>query len=250
MKAVGKIIGPVSTALFRCLGPAAADDGPTSESRSVEINGAETVSAYIKMVGGELRIRGGGTHLLDARFTYDLDEWRPEVSYEVSGTRGKLAVRQPPIGSGGSGRYEWDLALSGEVPMELRIEVDTGESELRLGSLSLTKLEVEQGVGNAVVDLVGRWRSDLDASITGNAGTITVRVPGDVGVLVQPAKEGFIGGVKAQGLKHRNGDYVNSAYGRSEATLRIAVELGVGTINLEVDQAADLQDPNARRCGA
>ncbi len=250
MKVVGKIIGPVSTALFRCLGPAAADDGPTSESRSVELNGAETVSAYIKMVGGELRTRGGGTHLLDARFTYDLDEWRPEVSYEVSGKRGKLTVRQPPIGSGGSGRYEWDVAMSDEAPMELRIEVDAGESELRLGSLSLTKLEVEQGIGNAVVDLVGRWRSDLDATITGNVGTITVRVPGDVGVLVRAAKEGIIGGVNAQGLEHRNGNYVNSAYGRSEATLRIGVELSVGTIKLEVDQAAEFRGPNARRCGA
>lgn len=172
-----------------------------TESRSVELGDARTVGVLFKMEGGELRVRGGARHLLDAEFTYEMDSWRPEVSYEVRGNQGDLAVRQPSSAAAGEARYRWDAALSDDVPMELRVEMGAGDGELRLGSLQLSRLEVEHGAGNLTVDLAGAWEGDLVASVKGTVGTVTVRLPGDVGVVVRHrlAERGLIGGVSARG---------------------------------------------------
>jgi hypothetical protein len=52
-------------------------------------------------------------------------------------------------------RYEWDLRLNDDVPMELHVDVGAGRADLKLGSLSLTRLDVAGGAGALTVDLTG-----------------------------------------------------------------------------------------------
>ncbi len=236
--------------------------GPRIEEfRSMDLLGAESVRAEIEMKAGTLKIAGGADALMDADFVYNVGEWKPVVHYEVDEGRGDLSVRMPEgeWSSFGEGiKYEWDLRFNDDVPIDLYVELGAGESNLELASLRLRRLKVMNGAGETHVDvggnptlgkiniytgageveldLVGHWDHDLDASIKGGVGEITVRLPSDVGVRVDASKG--IGSIKADGFMKDGGDYVNEAYGKSGVTLSIDVETGIGEINLELEETS------------
>jgi hypothetical protein len=208
-----------------------------TESRSVKLGNAKSVRAEIHMGAGEVKLTGGARELLEAEFSYNVPRWKPEVEYSVSGERGMLTIRQPERSGGSMGprQYHWDLHFNNQVPLELSVNLGAGKAELTLGSLALSNLDLNLGVGEAVVDLTGDWKNDLAANIKGGVGKATVRLPRDVGVEVH-AKHG-IGEVRPGELRKQNGAYVNEAYAKSPVTLRVNVEGGIGEINLELAEA-------------
>ena len=208
-----------------------------TESRSVKLGDAKSVRAEIHMGAGEMKLAGGARELLEAEFSYNVARWKPEVEYGVSGGRGLLTIRQPEWSGGpiGHGRYQWDLHFNNQVPLELSVNLGAGKTELTLGSLALSNLDLNMGVGEAVVDLTGDWKNDLAAHIKGGVGKATVRLPRDVGVEVHA--KGGIGEVRHGELRKHNGAYVNEAYGKSPVTLRVSVESGIGEVNLELAEA-------------
>ena len=218
------------------------DDGhPTgpveTETRSLQLGDAKSVQVEVHMGAGELKMGGGAQNLLDAEFTYQNPRWRPDVDYRVTAGRGLLEIRQPEGlgGPRGGGHYSWDLHLKDNIPMELEIRLGAGKSDLTLGSLALTKLEVNMGVGECIVDLTGDWKEDLRASIKGGIGKATVRLPEDVGVKVRA--KGGIGEIRRGPLKQQGDAFVNDAYGKSPVTLDVSVEGGIGEINLELGES-------------
>src|SRR5215211_8280084 len=64
------------------------------ESRSIQPQNAQSVGADLKMGAGELNITGGADQLMEADFSYNVSEWKPKVSYDVSGDEGELVVKQ------------------------------------------------------------------------------------------------------------------------------------------------------------
>ena len=207
-----------------------------SESQSVELADAESVRVEIEFGAGDLQVTGGAAKLLEADFTYNVARLKPEVKY----TDGRLTVRQPearglPALQGITDfRNEWDLRFSNQVPIDLRLEMGAGSSDLQLSGLLLSGLDVSLGAGESTLDLSGEWRRDLEVTIDAGAGDITVRLPAAVGVRVEVATG--LGSVEAQGLKKDGSVYTNAAYGVSEVTLQINVEAGIGRINLEVEE--------------
>ncbi len=204
----------------------------TTDSRSIELRGAETASVRVEMGAGNLRIEGGTPKLLDADFNYSVRSWRPEVKYDVSAGHGYLSVRQPRAHGFHPGRREnrWDLRLSDKVPLDLRVKLGAGEGVLKLSGTDLRRLEIEVGAGEVQVDLTGAWDHDLEAEIRGGVGEATVRLPREVGVRAQAS--GGLGEIKVEGLRKEGGYYVNDAYGKSNVHLRINVSGGIGQINL------------------
>jgi hypothetical protein len=205
------------------------------ESQSVDLENAQSVVAELRMGAGELNVTGGSDALMEADFSYNIAEWEPEVSYDVSGDTGELIVEQGSgegIPVGGDARNEWEVRFNDEVPTDLHVEMGAGESDLDLDSLALTKLDLEMGAGKTTVDLTGDYRQDLDASIEGGVGEATVLLPSEVGVRARA--EGGLGKINAEGLQREGESYVNDAYGASDVTLDIDVRGGVGQINLEV----------------
>ena len=205
-----------------------------SESQSVELGDARSVRVEIEMGAGNLEVIGGAEKLLQADFTYNVVRLEPEVKY-MDGT---LVVWQPD-GKGLSDlrgitdyRNEWSLSLNDEVPMDLRVDVGGGTSDLQLAGLSLTRLNVTLGAGGSTIDLSGDRAGDLDVTINAGAGDITVRLPRDVGARVQV--DAGVGTIQASGLAHDGNIYTNAAYGESEMTLQVDIDAGVGQINLEI----------------
>ena len=233
--------------------------GPTqTESENVEVGDAETVRADIRMGVGEIEISGGASELMKAEFTYNVDELEPHVSYEVSGTTGRLVVEHSrsegiPIGDYDDVRSEWELVFNDDVPIDmtlslgaargdidlrgvaltsLDIEFGAGEADLWLGDSPLSNLDVEVGAGALTLDMTADWQSDLTAEITGGVGKLTIYLPSDVGVMVN-IQVGIIA-IDTKGLQKEGNTYTNDAYGESEVTLRLDIEGGIGDVLLEV----------------
>lgn len=230
-----------------------------TESQSVELGDGDSVDVEIEMGAGELDVSGGASELLEASFTYNVEELDPRATYN----NGRLVVKDSDVKEGIGSlfdldeyRNEWDLKLNEDVPMEMRIDLGLGRSDLSLGALNLNSLEInggagevhvdlagsqslrqldfEMGAGDTTLDLTGEWRNDLDARISGGLGELALRLPADVGLRIDV--EVGIGGVDATGLTRDGNTYTNDAYGDSDVTLRIDIEGGVGQIHLEVEQ--------------
>jgi hypothetical protein len=241
-------------AVSGCDGGARVGDLQT-KSETVELGDAESVSVEIEMGAGELDVSGGASELLEATFTYNVDELDPEATY----SDGKLIVQHADIKEGigtffdlDDYRNEWDLRFNEDAPMEMSIDLGAGRTDLTLGSLALTRINIDagagevdvdlsgsqsltvldfnMGVGSATIDLTGDWQNDLEAAINGGVGELTLRLPKGVGVRVEV--DSGIGSVDASGLTKDGDVYVNDAYGESDVTLRIEVNAGVGQINL------------------
>jgi hypothetical protein len=205
------------------------------ESKSVDPKDAQSVRAQLKMGAGELNLTGGADQHMEGDFSYNVADWKPKVSYNVSGDEGNLLVKQG--GSEGSNltgeaRNEWDVSLNDELPTDLVVQMGAGESDLDLDSLALTGLKLQMGAGKTTVDLTGDYAQGFSAIIQGGVGEATVMLPSGVGVKAKA--QGGLGKIDAKGLERVGDSYVNDAYGESDVTINVDVQGGVGKINLEV----------------
>ena len=199
--------------------------------QAIDRQGSEPVRAHIQMPAGELRVSGGATKLMEADFNYDEAEGTPETSYHVSGGTGELDVTQPGKKFHfGPAHNNWNIRLANDVPMQLKVDMGAGQSDLKVGGLSLTRLDISMGAGQFTADLTGDWKKDLDAEIHGGVGHAIILLPEDVGVRVHAT--GGIGSINSGGLKRDGDEYVNDMYGKSPVTLRLDVSGGVGNIDL------------------
>jgi hypothetical protein len=207
------------------------------DSKAVDPKDAQSARAQLEMGAGELNLTGGSDKLMEGDFSYNVSDWKPKVSYAVSGKKGELVVKQGSAkGVGLSGRArarnEWDISLNDEVPTDLVVQMGAGESDLDLDSLALKGLDLQMGAGKTTVDLTGDYAKGFDASIEGGVGEATVLLPSEVGV--KATAEGGLGKINAEGLKKVGDSYVNDAYGESDVNLSVDVKGGVGQINLKV----------------
>jgi hypothetical protein len=205
-----------------------------TDTTTVGLGAAKSASVEIRQGAGTLKVSGGASKLMDATFVYNVDSWKPEVTYTVNGDQGSLVVRQPStlnVSLGGQ-RYEWDLRLAEGVPMRLVVGLGAGKSTLLLGTLTLTALDVESGAGDVTVDLGGYKAGSFEGTIKGGAGRLTVLLPKDVGVSVRTGTA--LGKTTILGLKQQGEDYVNDAFGKATETVRLTVQAAVGEVNLEV----------------
>src|SRR5215210_7737029 len=90
-----------------------------SESRSIQPQNAQSVGADLKMGAGELNITGGADRLMEGEFSYNVSEWKPKVSYDVSGQEGELIVKQGGANEGarlgGNPLNEKKISINEEV---------------------------------------------------------------------------------------------------------------------------------------
>ncbi|HXJ16087.1 MAG TPA: toast rack family protein [Candidatus Polarisedimenticolia bacterium] len=202
------------------------------DTQAVELQGAKSVRANIDMPAGMLRIGGGSSRLLDAEFGYNEHYDKPRVEYSVSGDRGELEISQRQAGAVRFGRSgeDWNLRFGASVPLEVRLNMGAGQSNLNLNELDVRRLEVHMGAGELNLDLRGERKSDLEATIEGGAGQARIRLPKDVGVRVYAS--GGIGSINTRGMTRDGGAYVNAAYGKTPATIEMTVHGGVGEIDL------------------
>ncbi|HEY1758668.1 MAG TPA: toast rack family protein [Bryobacteraceae bacterium] len=204
-----------------------------STSRSpFDRDNSELVRVNLDLGGGTMKVAGGTDKLAAADFSYGSAASKPEVHYSSSGGNGSLTIKQSGTTSSTLTHTtkEWDVRLNQQVPMELRISLGGGDAHLNLGSLTLRDLEVQEGAGELDLDLRGAPKTSYQVRVQGGAGEATLHLPSSVGVDAQVS--GGIGEVNATGLHKDGSRYVNDALGKSNVTIHVDFQGGVGKINL------------------
>jgi uncharacterized protein DUF2154/cell wall-active antibiotic response 4TMS protein YvqF len=200
-------------------------------AKIVEPQRAKSAHAKLEMGAGQLTINGGSANLLEADFNYSDSYDEPRVEYNVADGVGQLSVSQESHTVHiGRSENDWNLHLSKDIPIELKIDMGAGQGNLHLRDVLLSRLDLNIGAGQVDVDLTGDRKTDLNADIEGGVGQANIRLPKNVGVIVHA--HGGIGSIESHGLKHEDDTYTNDAYGKTPATIRLKVEGGIGQIVL------------------
>lgn len=173
------------------------------------------------------------------RNEWDL-EFSPEIPLEMDITLGagegsldftglQLATLDMDMGAG-------DFTLRFDEPNEIEMDqltLDTGASKLEvrhIGNAGPKQVTLQGGVGDIALDFTGAWDRSAEVRITTGVGSLTLRLPDDVGVRVET--EGGLSHVEASGLKREGNLYVNDAFGETEPELRVYITTGVGSVRL------------------
>lgn len=211
------------------------------ESQQVELGAANSVRMHVAMGAGELKLSGGAEKLLKADFTYNVDDWKPQVRYTVAAGNGDLEVKQPASNdafnfAGNDARNQWDLAVNNNVPLDLAVDMGAGTSDLDLSNVNVSSLDMNLGAGKTTVDLSGSRKMDITGDIKGGAGKTTVVLPEQIGVRV--VVHGGIGTIHADGLTQSGDTYENASYSKGGPKIHLTVESGVGEISLTTSTQA------------
>jgi hypothetical protein len=216
-----------------------ATPGPTqTENFTVPLSGAKSVHAHLQMAAGELNISSaaalGPSNLMSGAISYNVPEWKPDMSYSVNGGEGSLMVMEPEAHhtTMGGVKYTWDLHFNSKVPLELAVEMGAGDSKLDLADLNLRNLDVQVGAGDSTIDLTGDWKQDVSVSLQGGVGEVHVKLPRDIAVRV--TVQGGLGEVDAPDFKRDGSDYVNDAAGKTKNTIEVHISGGIGEVHLEL----------------
>jgi hypothetical protein len=210
--------------------------GPVQhDSQTVDRDNSESVRVNLDMGAGTLRVAGGSGKLAAADFDYNVTSWKPEVRYSSTAGHGSLTIRQPEHGSAGLGhtKYEWDVRLNREVPLEMEAHMGAGEAHLDLGDLTLRSLDVRMGAGQLDLDLRGTPKKSYEVRVEGGVGEATIRLPSSVGVEAEVM--GGIGEVSAPGFHQDGHRYSNDAAASSKVIVHLDIQGGVGSVRLISD---------------
>ncbi|MFZ5815685.1 MAG: LiaI-LiaF-like domain-containing protein [Bacillota bacterium] len=124
----------------------------------------------------------------------------------------------------------WDLRLSDQIPLHLRIDAGVGESRIDLTGARLLSLEVDAGVGDTEITLpaAGRFRVDIDSGV----GRVVLRIPEELGARIQ-ADQG-LGEIRYSGEFDLEGrGRVTPDFDQAEHRVEIDIDGGVGEIIIE-----------------
>jgi len=229
-----------------------------TETRVVELQDAARVNALVEVGVGELHVSGGAEdgYALDAEFTYNIPEWRPEVTYAVEEDCGKLRVKQPHF-QGKSlyqdAKYAWNLRFNPKIPLALDVKVGSGKADLDLEGLNLTRLNAKVGSGSIVADVSGDAPNLTAVNVATASGKTALNMRGKYAelndVVLQTASgrldmalSGQYPELEKVAVRSASGKMKVSFAGEYAALEALTVETVSGTIdlNLDADWEADL----------
>src|SRR6202022_722571 len=96
-------------------------------ARSVDLKDAKSAHANLEMSAGQLTINSGGTHFMDADFTFTDSYEEPRVGYNVTNGVGHVTVSQDSDSVHiGHSQNDWNLHFSRGIPIELKIDMGAG----------------------------------------------------------------------------------------------------------------------------
>ncbi len=209
--------------------------GPVQYDSSVlERDGVESARVTLNMGAGEMKVGSGTEKLMRAYFTYNVPQLKPEVHNSTSGGVADISIRQPEGRTHiGHNKYEWDVRLNNDIPLELQVNTGAGQAQLDLGSLALRQVNVEMGVGQLQLDLRGVPKHDYSVNVHGGVGEADVKLPGNVGL--EATASGGIGDISVRGLTKEGGRWVNDAFHQPGVKIHLQVSGGVGAIHITAD---------------
>jgi hypothetical protein len=204
------------------------------ESKVIERDDSQSARVSLNIGAGDLKVSSGTEKFLRAYFTYNVPQLKPDVRYSTSGGIATLAIDQPDSHAHlGHTKYEWDLRLNKDIPLDLDVHFGAGQAQLDVGSLDLRRVGVEMGVGQVQLDLRGAPKADYSVNVQGGVGEADIKLPNSVGI--EATASGGIGEISVHGLNKEGGRWVNEAFNKPGVKVRVDVKGGVGAIHITAE---------------
>jgi hypothetical protein len=189
------------------------------------------VAPRIEAGGQTMRVTSGTSKLMEGKFSYNVADWKPVVDYRAGeASTGELKLSQPNSSgsSFGNSANNWDVTLTGDLPLEISANLGAGEANLDLGRMNLNRVDMSIGAGKVNMDLRGEPQSGYTVQIRGGVGETVVYLPKDAGIAATAIKG--IGDISTDGLEQRDGVWVNPDRMGAPVTVRLDVKSGIGQI--------------------
>lgn len=159
----------------------------------------------------------------------ELDVGAAEGDFDLSGLQLERFVLQ-------TGATDTRVRFGAPNPLRLRTaQVRVGAASVRMTGLAnanVEALDVNLGVGHAVLDFSGEWRGDTRLQVSSAIGQITIRVPDDVGVRVHSA--GFLHSVRAPAFhKRERGVWESLNWQTARFKLHVESNGAIGRIDVQ-----------------
>lgn len=232
---MNKLFALAATGIAAAMLVSCGQPAPTRTlTRSIDLNGAQSLAVELKMGAGELRVAGGSPKLLDATFRFNIPSWEPAVDYHNDNGRGTLTLRQPSTSTSfGKIENDWDLRFNDMTPTSFRADLGAGEAAFTLGSMNLQSVSVHVGAGEMMLDLRGTPKQSYDVTVDGGVGTARIRLPRSVGIVATAS--GGIGGVSFGSLENRGDTWVNAGHEHDPVVIHLTAHGGIGEINVTAE---------------
>jgi len=189
----------------------------------------------VGMAAGRLELRNGASSesLVDGSLTLANGE---AVSRELvergKGGRFIMATKGPtllfPLMGGNS---EWDIKLSGDLPMDLESELISGSQVLDLRSLALEDVDCETIFGRSEITLPDSGEVNLGATVM--IGELVLSIPADVPVSIEVGR-GLTTFQMPPGYIREGSTILPPGHsGDGAKGMRIQLNVPIGTIRIE-----------------
>lgn len=202
-----------------------------SGALSIKKDDAKSLDVDIDFGAGSFLIEGGAKEWVDGNIDANIKKWYPSVTYKNKKDIGYVKIQQKGTGLSilRKQRNNWKLQLTNEIPVRLDVEMGVSDSELDLAGIRLSHLSVDAGVGDTIINLDDDWQESFDVELDLGVGGATIYLPKDIGVELVVDKG--VGSIEAKDfISKGKGIYVNEAYGRSDTTIHVEVDVGVGGV--------------------
>lgn len=123
----------------------------------------------------------------------------------------------------------WDVRLTDQVPLQVRITSGVGEIELDLRGLDVEEARIDLGVGRTVTHMPDEGTPRV--RIDGGAGETVLRLP--LGIPARVAVDTGLGATSVEGTFLREGDvYTTIGWEDADERLDVTIATGVGSVKV------------------
>jgi hypothetical protein len=137
-----------------------------------------------------------------------------------------------PWNWGPGGAYDWDLALTDAVPLEVQFETGASESHIDLTGLRISSLSLKTGASSTVLMLPDKPAGTCPVRIEGGATSVVATVPSGVEAFVR--SESGLADVQINRSRFLPvpGGHQTAGYAGATNRLEIKVSMGLGGFRL------------------
>jgi hypothetical protein len=239
-----------------------ADQKMKEVKKAIVLGNINELNTKVDFPVGNLEISVDAIRPVKGVFQYRKEEWEPEIKYHKEDREGYLKmdsdidisfdVDSRNYDFDESDQNNWKLLfpqdishdmdvrmLAGNADIDLessRLEefefsMTAGEARINLRNTSVPEVEFKALAGDVKLDLSGVWRNDLQADIRGGFGSITLRLPSDVGIEMEVS--GLLGGVSAPKMDRDGNRYTSEQFGESKYTLYLDISGAFGDVKVQ-----------------
>lgn len=215
----------LSACTFQFFLPAPKPAGPTVTDQilvPLPTDPTQTMDVSLDFGAGVLKINPGATELVSGTATYNVDQYKPEVTATATGV--KIAMGDwdwNTIPNVTDIKNEWDLRL-GPVPMNLNIDAGAYQARFELGGLALSSLNISDGASDVELKFSSPNLADMSV-LHYETGASSVSLGG-------------LGNANFETLYFKSGagDYTLDFSGQLQRAATVSITTGVSNITLVI----------------